>query len=195
MLEAETPSEAESYSGKALWDWRVNDSSLVTFGVDAEKLDRDATRTRKMLSTGKTFTDHIWPDVSSENVGAFAELDFSTEGPGSVKIGARIDNASSDANAADDMITLGPGNTDTIRNRYAEIYGDAARDTDRSETMFSGNILFEYAVDETIMTYIGVGRTERYPNQTELYFAFAPAPGGYLVGDPSLETEKKHENM
>jgi iron complex outermembrane recepter protein len=193
MMQAETPSEAETWSARMLADYRIGEQKLLTLGVDAEQLSRDATRTRFMPATAARFTDHIWPDVQSENLGAFAELNLTTTGPWRFRLGARIDQAASDADAADDMIVLGPGNRDTIRNRYVEANGPDAAVTDRDDTMVSANLTAHYVIDEGVTTYLGVGRIVRAPNQTELYFAYAPAPGGYLVGNPALDVEVKNE--
>ncbi|MBU0678717.1 MAG: TonB-dependent receptor [Verrucomicrobia bacterium] len=59
--------------------------------------------------------------------------------------------------------------------------------------MLSGNILTEYAAGDEITIYAGMGKITRYPGITEQYFAFGAAPGGYQVGNPSLDPEEKYE--
>lgn len=191
-LEAETPSDALSLSGKAEVDL-AGDDMMFTVGLDAERLEREAVRTRTMKMTGMTFTDRIWPKVERDNVGVYGEWNWDVQGPAAVRVGLRVDRSSGDARDADKRIVLGPGNSGTIRERYVQFNGPEAANVNRQETLPSGNLTFDWEPDEPWYAYVGVGHTERFPAATELYFAFFPAPGGFLVGNPSLEPEKKTE--
>ncbi len=191
--QAETPSEALTLSGKLDADWRASPDHLLTLGIDAEHLERDATRTRTMTATGMTFRDPIWPDIERDVFGAFTELGWTASKQLSLRVGGRADFASSTAGSADQMITLAPGNSATVAQRYVDLNGPGAAEVEREETLFSGNALAEWQANEEWSLFAGAGRAERYPAATELYYAFAPAPGGYLVGNPGLDTEKKWE--
>lgn len=194
QLEAETPSEAESYSGKLDADWRLGEQLLLTVGADMERLERDATRRRAVTAAGMTFHDHIWPDVTRDIVGTFGELNWDATDALAVRAGGRVDFAESDAAAANDTIRLGMGSPpSTILNQYERFNGPAAGKDDVDEVLFSGNLLAEWqATDETLL-YVGAGRVSRYPGVTEQFFAFAPAPGGFQVGNPALDPEDKYE--
>ena len=194
MLHAKTPSKAKSYAGKVGTDWRLTEQALLTVGTDLERLERDATRRRTIMATGKTFHDHIWPDAKRDLVGGFGELNLDVSDMVAVRFGGRVDYAHSKARAADDKVVLGAGSPpSTIRDQYVRFYGQGADDVDNDDVLFSGNVLAEWQVDEGLLFYAGAGKVSRYPNVTEQYFAFAPAPGGYQVGDPSLDPEDKYE--
>lgn len=193
MLETEAPSEARSWSGKADADWRLSEGNLLTVGADAERLERDATRTRYMPATGARFEDHIWPDAERDMAGLFAEWNHTASPRLNLRAGGRVDAAQSDAASADDVIVLGPGMAAPIRTWYTDINGPEADEVDRSEVLFSGNLLAEWQATEQWAWFAGAGRTERYPAVTELYYAFSPAPGGYQIGNPGLDPETKYE--
>jgi outer membrane receptor for ferrienterochelin and colicin len=55
------------------------------------------------------------------------------------------------------------------------------------------NVLAEYEFDEELTGHFGTGLVMRTAGLTERYFAFGPAPGGYLVGNPTLDAEKRIE--
>lgn len=193
MMEAETPSKATSYSATFSTDWRLSDRGLLTLGMDAERVEREATRTRKNRMTGAVMKDPIWPDVERDLVGVFGEYNWAASEQLTLRAGARIDRAASEANDADQMMMIGPGNAAPVRHLYARFYGPEAANTDRDDTLYSGNVLAEWKSDGPWSAYVGAGRTERYPAVTELYYALSPAPGGYQVGNPALDTEKKYE--
>lgn len=193
MMQAETPSEAETSSGRLDTDWRVAEQHLLTLGLDGEQLQRDATRTRIMPATGMTMKDPLWPDVEINAYGAFGEWNWDLDPAWSLRIGGRIDRAESSARRADARLAAMPGTTTTVRDQYVRFNGPAAAETDREETLSSGNAQLEWHGDDAWSAYLGAGRIERYPSASELYFAFSPAPGGYLIGNPSLETEKRHD--
>lgn len=194
MMEAETPSEAISYNAKVALDLRAGDGRLLTVGADAEHLDRDATRTRKMMATGMTFKDHIWPEVTRDVYGVFGELNVESSETLTVRVGGRVDFAESEAGATGDKMFFGPGIPPaTILDLYEQYNGPDARVSDADDTLFSGNILAEWQAAEPLLVYGGLGRISRYPAVTEQFFAFASAPGGYLIGNPALDSEDKLE--
>jgi iron complex outermembrane receptor protein len=193
MVAAETPSTAESWSGKMATDWHMRGDDLLTVGLDAERLAREAIRTRRIVATGAVFRDPIWPEVERDLLGAFGEWNGALGPQVRMRLGARLDYAASDAGQADARLTLAPGNTSTVREQYQRFYGAEAGQVDRDEWLYSGNAMIEWQPASGRHVYVGLGRTERYPALTEMYYAFAPAPGGYLVGNPALETEKKME--
>jgi len=193
MMQAETPSEAETISGRLDADWRAAEHHLLTAGVDAEALRRDATRTRRMAATGMTMKDPIWPDIEIDTYGLFGEWNWNINKPWSLRAGTRVDQAESSAGKADARLAMGAGSFTTVRDQYARFNGPAAARTDRDETLYSGNVQIDWAGDDAWSAYIGAGRTERYPSASELYFALSPAPGGYLIGNPALETEKRYD--
>lgn len=193
IMEAETPTEAETLSGRMDLDWRVADEHLVTAGLDAEQLQRDASRTRRIIFTGLSAKDPIWPDVEITSYGTFGEWNWQSTETWALRVGGRLDRSESSADKADERIMPVPGLKTTVRDQYVRFNGPAAADTDREETLYSGNAQLTWRGSDTLDAYLGIGRTERFPAASELYFAFSPAPGGYQIGNPALETEKRHE--
>jgi iron complex outermembrane receptor protein len=189
MMEAETDSEAESWSSGVTTRWRTSSMSSLDIGIDYADLSRDALRERRMVASGMTSYDHLWPDVSQEDIGVFGEFRRSVARGWKLRVGARYDDVSSAASAADDPGIAGR----TVRENYAFFYGPAATVTDRDENLVSGNVLVSRETSERWSAYGGVGVVSRAAGMTERYFSFAPAPNGYVVGNPALDAEHKRE--
>jgi iron complex outermembrane receptor protein len=160
-LEAETASNADTWSAGMAAHLTTSTNSMLEVGIDYIDLERDALRERRMVTSGMTFYDHLWPDVSQEDVGAFAEIRTSAPRNWKLRFGLRYDAVSSAAASADDP---GLGGR-TVRENYERFYGAGAGVTDRDEGLVSG----------------------------KRYFSFAPAPNGYVVGNPALDAEGKRE--
>ncbi len=188
-LEAETPSESDTYAG-ALKTWfTLAPNVSLAAGVDTFYLQRDATRTRFLVASGQTFKDHIWPDASQWNAGAFAEFHLDLIENLHLRVGGRLDRVESDAEGADDP---GLGGR-TVRENFVRFYGPEAADVTETEVLGAANVLMEWQVLPEILIYAGGGFSMRPAGVTERYFAFSPAPGGFLLGNPSLDAEKKYE--
>jgi iron complex outermembrane receptor protein len=189
MLQAATVSEANTASGAVDSHWWVGHDARLQAGIDWFQLDRDALRQRTIVMSGASFYDHLWPDVSQEDLGLYAEFTATPDNRLTVRAGVRHDRVSSSAAAADDPgIAAG-----TIRENFVRFYGDAAGITDRDERLFSGNVQAAVTGPEGWSFHAGVGQVSRAAGMTERYFAFAPSPGGFSVGNPALEAEVKGE--
>jgi iron complex outermembrane receptor protein len=160
----------------------------LTFGLELGRQERDAVRERR-LADGRTFRDHLWPDVTEERAGVFAEWQRPLARGWNLRLGARADRFRADAAGAD-----GPGlGGRTVRESYARFYGAAAADVSRSDTLWTANAQASWRGGGGLGGYVGAGIVARAPAVTERYFAFAPAPGGFTVGNPSLAAERKRE--
>ncbi|MGA0333845.1 MAG: TonB-dependent receptor domain-containing protein [Kiritimatiellia bacterium] len=193
MMQASTPSTADSYNAGLLGRWNLYKGELRA-GIDASLLERDALRTRTMTATGMSFQDPIWPDLSSEQAGVFSEW----EGPVAEKLhlraGLRLDRVLSDAGKADAMIVPGPGDgKPSVSAAWRDVGGSTATDAEQEDTLMSANLILAKSLSETWTSQIGFGRTEASPNLTQRYLSFGPVPGGFGVGTPSLEPETKYE--
>ncbi len=189
IMEAETPSETRSLSGTAKLHLALSPDALLIAGVDGRYLSRDALRTRHMVSSGMTMHDRIWPDATQWGTGAFGELNLALTDRLELRAGLRADMLRSDAAAAD---TRGLGGK-TIRQHYIDNYGPDAEDVSDNELLAGGNLLLTWRPTEVWSAYGGIGFHPRAASVTERYFAFAPAPGGYLIGNPSLDVEEEVE--
>lgn len=193
-LIAETPTDSQSFALTGYSEWEGRSDALWKSGLDVRALRRDGTRSRTFVATGQTLFDPIWPDVEETGVGGYAEVTLKPRDDMSLRVGARVDWVDADANAADDVIRLTPASPPrTIRESYAQFYGPDAADVARDDVTASGNVLWEWQVQSRLQLHAGAGVVSRSPNLTERYFAFAPAPGGYRVGNPTLDPEKKLE--
>lgn len=189
MLEAETPSYADTTNARVALTWRVAPGTRLSTGADFVELERDARRERRIVMSGATFFDHLWPEVSQEDLGLFAELEAHPGSRWTLRAGLRYDDVRSEAAAADDPSLM----MRSVRENYAFWYGEDALDTDRSEGLVSGNLLVERQVTPAMSAHVGLGVATRAASVTERYFAFAPAPGGFAVGNPTLDAEEKRE--
>jgi iron complex outermembrane receptor protein len=187
--QAETESDADTWSAGVTARLAVSDRSVLELGMDYTDLERDALREVHVLASGATMYDHLWPDVSQDDVGVFAEHRTHLADGWKLRVGARYDAVSSAAAAADD-----PGlGGNTIRENYVLFYGPRAAVTDRDEDLISGNVLAVRSFGPRWEMHGGVGLVSRAAGMTERYFSFAPAPNGYVVGNPALDAEHKRE--
>ena len=194
VMEAEAVTESQTLGLRMETDWAFNSDTDWSLGVDTHYLTRDALRTRYMVTPGTTFQDPIWPDASQGQAGLFAERTALLEHNSRLRLGLRFDGVFSAVGKADEPLdpptsSIAP----TVREAYAYYYGAEARDTDRNEFLSSGNVLWEIPQGDDMLWYTGAGWVQRAASITERFYAFAPAPGGYLVGNPALDPETKAE--
>jgi iron complex outermembrane receptor protein len=189
MFENETTSDSDACSASAKMVWKVDPRIELTTGADYFHLSRDAVRSRFNVNTGQRFFDHIWPETTQWDLGAFAETNVELSDVLRLRIGGRVDRVESDVDAVDEPSLQGK----TIQENYVRFYGGEAEDVNRAETLGSGNVVVEWEVDDQFTMHAGGGVSHRTAGLTERYFAFAPAPGGYQIGNPALDPEKKYE--
>jgi len=188
-VEAETEADSDTLFTGLEGKWRPSSSAVFSAGADFVYLKRDALRSRHIIASSRTFLDHIWPDTLQWDVGAFAELDIEFSEAYRLRAGGRFDFVSSDARAAD-----GPGlEGRTVRENYVFYYGPEAADVKQDDPLGSGNVLFEWKPRVDLIAHAGGGVSSRAAGVTERFFAFAPAPGGFQVGNPTLSPEIKYE--
>ncbi|MHC1741780.1 MAG: TonB-dependent receptor [Syntrophobacteraceae bacterium] len=188
-LHAETPTDSDSYAVRFKQEWRLNPDMRLTTGVDYYDVARDAVRERFLVPQRRTFFDHVWPDVSQSDGGFFAELNADLAPKWHLRTGGRIDYAQSQADAADD-ITIGGI---PIRQQFVNFNGPDAADVDRDDLLGSGNIVVEWETLPELLLHAGTGVVSRPANVTERFYAFSPAPGGFQIGNPTLDPEVKFE--
>jgi iron complex outermembrane receptor protein len=188
-LEARTSSEADGLSGLGRLRVDLSPSTSLTAGVDAFHLARDAIRTRFVVASARVFEDHMWPDASQDDLGVFGQVLIRPAERWRLRAGARIDAVWSDARAVDDPSLGGR----TIRENYVLWNGEAASEVRKRETLGTGNVAIEHALAPRTSLYLGGGFSSRAASVTERTFALAPAPGGFQIGNPSLDPELKTE--
>ncbi len=189
MLEAESATDSTTFSGLVRTDLELTTNSILALGADYYDLARDGVRERYMVASGQTFYDRIWPDTSQDDLGGFAELNMRLASSWMLRAGARLDRVESDARAVDDPSLQGR----TVRENYIRFYGVEAGEVAKTETLPSANLVLQWEPLEGLEAHAGVGLATRAAGMTERYFAFAPAPGGFLLGNPTLDAERKVE--
>jgi iron complex outermembrane receptor protein len=189
MFQNETTTDSDAYSASAKLVWKLSPQTELITGADYFHSSRDAVRSRFNVNTGQTFFDHIWPDASQWDLGAFAEGNIDLSDVLTLRIGGRVDRVESDADAIDEPSLQGK----TIQENYVRFYGTEAADVNHTDTLESGNVVLEWKVNDQFTMHAGSGLSSRTAGLTERYFAFGPAPGGYQIGNPALDPEKKYE--
>lgn len=193
-MEAEAVTESRTAGLRLETGWTFSPDVDWNFGADAHYLTRDALRTRHMVAPGMTFQDPIWPDASQGQAGLFAERTSQFANDSRLRLGLRVDGVSSGVGKGDEPLDPPVRSiASTVREGYAYYYGDDARNTDRNELLTAGNVLWEVLQDDYTQWFVGAGWVQRAASITERFYSFAPAPGGYLVGNPSLDPETKGE--
>lgn len=191
-VNAEADTESETFGGRIATDWIFSGDNRWTFGADSHRLNRDGTRTREVKigpPPPGVYRDPIWPDATQDQIGLFAERSATLDNDSRLRLGLRTDAVMSSIDRGNEATPFDP----TVRDGYAKYYGNNARDTDRDEWLVSGNVLYEYPQNEILEWFIGAGMVQRAASITELFYAYAPAPGGFQVGNPTLEPETKLE--
>lgn len=188
-LHAHTASTSRAYAGRAAAVLSLGPAGTLRTGVDAAALERDALRTRDLQSVGRQFEDPIWPDASQTQRGLFGEWTSPRWHDLELRAGGRIDSWRQRIRKAH---APGLGGR-PVREGYAAFYGEDAADVVRSDLLGAANALLSWTPAAGLELEIGTGWSSRAPSITERYFAFAPAPGGFLVGNPDLLPERKIE--
>ena len=189
MWENETVSNADSGSAGLGTRWQLSGRSTLSAGLDYSNLKRDALRQRFNVATQMTFYDHLWPDVSQDDLAAFAEYQWLSGSDWTLRFGARFDAVSSDAAAADDPSLGGR----TVRENYVYFYGPQAAKTDRDESLPTANFVMHHRFEKNVTIEAGIGLVSRSAGMSERYFAFGMSPKGFFVGNPTLDAERKRE--
>lgn len=194
VMEAEAVTESRTMGLRLETDWTFSPDADWSLGMDSHYLTRDALRERYMVTPGTTFYDPIWPDASQGQAGLFAERTTLLEHDSRLRFGLRVDGIFSAIGKGDEPLdpplsSIAP----TVRDAYAYYYGDEARNTDQNELLCSGNVLWEIPSSENTQWFVGGGWVQRAASVTERYYSFAPAPGGFLIGNPTLNPETKLE--
>lgn len=193
MMEAEAVTESRTFGGRLATEWAFSPDAEWIFGADGHYLTRDALRERFVVASGMTFYDPIWPDATQGQLGCFAERTARFSNEQQLRLGLRFDGVDSTIGKGDEALDAPLAAYGTVNDAYAYFYGENARDTDRTEFLVSGNALWEIPQTDQLQWFLGAGVVQRSASVTERYYSFAPAPGGYLVGNPDLDPETKLE--
>lgn len=186
-MEAETPSTSETAAGALRLDLRPRPRVQVLVGVDAFQLWQNATRTRHLIANDRVFVDRLWPDAAQLDIGAFVELGLALTRDIHLRLGLRGDLSRSTTARADEPSLEGR----TVRENWVHYYGSDAAHANRLDFLGGANLLVEWMHSERLSLWLGGGVGMRAAGISERYYAFASAPGGFQVGNPTLAPETK----
>ena len=184
--------ESETFGARIAAGWRFSDTAKWIFGLDGHHLKRDGTRTRSVKVAPPalgTYYDPIWPGANQDQLGILTERTAELSNKQRLRLGLRGDLISSTINRGDESTPFDP----TVKDGYAKYHGEDARDTDRNEFLLSGNVLWEISQGDNIEWFAGAGVVQRAASITERFYAYAPTPSGFQVGNPTLDPETKTE--
>ncbi len=183
------PSTSDTYGGRLTAEY-ASQLGRWKFGTDAQYNERSA---RRFNDTGPqpALNSVLWPDVSIEQVGVFAELGHQLTQDIWLLGGLRYDHVKSQADAASlDPRGMPLSPTDLYSQYYGEDFALA-----RTDHNLGGLLRIEYAPEASpFRFYTGLTRSVRTPDATERFVASnAAMPSGRWVGSPDIEPEQHHQ--
>lgn len=180
MVDASAPVDVSTLGGKAEFLLNLGKQNQMYVGIDANLIEREGNRTRvvkkmngMVLPTPKVFEDKIWQDGHIEDVGLFAEADFTLSKYSSLNAGIRFDFVSS--------------GIDDPAQDFIELYGPIGVE---KEVNTSAHISYVYE-NQSSTTQFSIGRGMRTASMVERYinhFTVGIDPYEY-VGNPFLNPE------
>lgn len=188
MMKLRAPASSNTEGGRLVLE---SESSLGRwrYGMSIQNNARDASR---INDSNDTLNSVLWPGVSIDQTGAFAELTRSMGPRRRLTAGLRFDHVRAEASQASRQpagMFLSPNDL------YALYYGNQADGRARHERLWGGLLRFEHDLDRGRGTLYGVlSRTMRTADATERYLASnAPMPSRRWVGNPLLDPEAHHQ--
>lgn len=187
MLHATTESDTVSFGGRVEAALRPRSGMELWTGLDVAGVRRDALRERELVASGQLFNDHVWPEVLQWGIGVYAELRTMLTPRLALRTGARGTLYLSSSEGSEDAAIGGL----TVSQAWASFWGDAALEPNRTEGAGAAQVLLDWEPIDGLRAFLGTALSMRPSGLTERYFAYGPAPGGYQVGNPTLEGELK----
>lgn len=177
------PSTSETSGGRLVFE-RDSGLGIWKFGVDLQDNERVADRFNDFSGMRQSL---LWPGVSIEQKGIFAELTHALASRDRLIAGLRYDRV--DASAADAAVAaMGTSPNDL----YTQYYGTVARPHD--EDNIGGLLRYEHDLAGDHGTvYLGISRAMRTADATERYVASNGMPDARWVGNPNLDPERHHQ--
>jgi len=167
------------------WKNRFAGDDLIQIGLDGNQERKLAIRQR-----GTVGKDYIWPDTLNKQIGLFIESTSYWGESTTMRLGARWDSIQTIARMADEM-AFGH----VISNLYERYSPDGdSVSNQKNHSNLSANALLQHNLGNRWSIYTGFSSVAQEPGSTERYRAFLNAlGGGYEIGNPSLEPERKWE--
>ncbi len=199
-MDAKTPVTSNTYGGKFEVGITPNDKFLIYTGLDADIIMRDGERTRIIkkrpdgtdfpVDDRPVFTDKVWQDATSSDIGLFAEATYKWSDNLALTAGLRSDFVSmSIAEPALDT----PGVGGVIVPGFASLY-DGEGFEEVSETTLGGNISLKYKNNGTqVQLAYGLGTRSASMIERYIYHFSIGADSYEYVGNPFLKPEQNNQ--
>jgi iron complex outermembrane receptor protein len=186
MLRA-TPTSSDTTGGHLVMQSSTGNTEW-TYGLNIQNNDKFAAFNNMDSGTARTIS-FMWPDVSIEQTGIFAEAETQMADRQRLKYGMRVDYVQASAGKADEKPVAGPK---TANQLYQMYYGVTA--SDHTETNWGGLLRYEYDIRDDIVLFAGVSRSVRTADASERYMnRFAMNPLMQWVGNPAIKPEQHHQ--
>ena len=177
------PSTSDTISGRVSGDIASGDT-MWTVGIDFQNNDREADRYN---DTANNKNSVLWPGVSIDQTGVFAELDMPVAERDVFKAGVRYDRVESEAARAGEATAMMSPNA-----LYTMYYGSTAQPV--SEDNIGGFLRYEAALDSLPgIAWVGLSRSVRTADATERYLGSNGVPASRWVGNPNIDPEQHHQ--
>lgn len=184
MMLRQTDTTSKTTGGKVKLTSHIRNTEL-TYGVNIQNRARDAVL--RNMNNGQAL-NLMWPGVSTNQSGFFAEAETQVPRGGKFKYGVRVDRVEAKASKAN-QIAAGTGRT--ANQNYQVAYGVSA--TNQAETNVGALLRYEYPVNEATTLFAGVSRTVRTADESERFMSKWGAPGTRWLGNPAIKPEKHHQ--
>jgi len=178
----ETPSNVKTTGAKIQLSSQVNHTTL-NYGLQVEQLEKTATVQRP---TGLTIFN-LWPNTESTTNSLFLEGTTQLKANQTLIMGVRYENVTT--KAKDAQATTDAGNS--AYNLYNNTYTNYSGQTKTDDNNLNALLRYELQLGQNMDGFIGLSRTNRNPDATELYMA----RGGtsQWVGNPDLKPETHNQ--
>ena len=183
----------QSTSGKTQWE----------YGVDLQRNEREAVLNNMDSGTAMPIT-MMWPDITIQQLGLFAEGTTAIAEKQKLKYGLRVDQVDASADKADTKVGSSPPGGHSANQSYAEYYGTTA--DDQEETNIGALLRYEREIGNGLSFFTGLSRSVRTADSTERGMnkwlpipGFAPALAQEnmakqrWIGNPEIKPEKHHQ--
>ncbi len=183
MMKMRSPTESDTFTWKSMFTQQLADSDL-RYGVNVLQNERDADIIND--STDKLMFNS-WPDVTTRQAGAFAELDHYLGERTIVSGGLRVDSPEASADGANDPSENPMNGGLPAAAFYKKVYG-VEGDLDHDAWLVGAFLRGEQRLNESDSVFASLSRAERDADATERYFA-----KNDWVGNPELDPEVHHQ--
>ncbi|SEI38765.1 iron complex outermembrane recepter protein [Allopseudospirillum japonicum] len=185
-MKMRTPTESDTYTAKISMDY-LWEASKLTIGTNWQQNQRQATAYGGMASMAgdpQSEKFYMWPEVTLNTLGVFAELMHPLNEVLAVKTGLRVDYHQAEA---DRLHAVPNGGTLSAAQVYQNTYGIQV-DDEYTDTDWGGFARLEYLLNANALVYTSLSRSVRHADATERYFARTN-----WVGNPEIAPEKHHQ--